>query len=246
VRGEVTHDVAAYEPEAAQIGDPEALGIDGPAATPLPSIARDDELRARHVERIEGDMQESALGGVELGVDQVPGGAVLIPHLAHPVILVAPGHEVRAEAAARASRDTARAQEGTEEHREVPAVADEAPLGRTRLGERPRVQREDAVDHCRDGTRLDLVETDIVRLEPVQMCEVGVHDQALHDATEIGQLVGQRAHPGGVRPEVGERSRRRELGAGGRRRTFGRWHGHGCVESREARRGSIPLGRGPT
>ena len=60
------------------------VGLAGAAA--LPGIARDQELVARHVDRIEGDLEELALTGIELGVDQHPGLAALVPVFGHPVV----------------------------------------------------------------------------------------------------------------------------------------------------------------
>ena len=91
----------------------------------------------------------NGLRSIELGVHEPPGAARLVPDLADPVIFEPRRGEVGAEPAARTGRQTARAQERTEQHGEVSAVANEAALGRARLGERPRIECEHAVEYLR-------------------------------------------------------------------------------------------------
>src|SRR5439155_25209518 len=106
------------------------------------------------IERIERDPQGLALAGVELGVHHAPRPAHLVPDFANPVVLETRWVEVRAEAAPRAGRRASGAQERAEQHREMAAVADEASLGRAWLIERPRIEREHALEQlCRRAGR---------------------------------------------------------------------------------------------
>ena len=95
--------------------------------------------------------------------------------------------EVTRRVEARPAAGTTVAQQRGEQRREVAAVADEAPLGRTRLGEWIRVDRECRVEHVGRVPNLDLVFAQALRAEAVRLTPVGVHDQPLHeDATVRG------------------------------------------------------------
>ena len=74
------------------------------------------------------------------------------------------------------------------------AVADEASLGRAWLIERPRIEREHALEHLCRRADLQLVVTKRGWLEAVEVSEEGMNHQPLHHATEIGQRPGQIAH----------------------------------------------------
>ena len=78
------------------------VGLAG--AAPLPGVARDQELIARHVERIEGDAKQLALALVELGVNQRPTLRALVPAFGDPMVDEPGLLEIGAEAAPRSGR----------------------------------------------------------------------------------------------------------------------------------------------
>src|SRR5947209_5835659 len=138
------------------VEDAEGLGIGRAGAAALPGIARDQELVARYVERIEGNLEQLALAGIELGVDQQPRLAVLVPVFGDPMVEELARLEIAAEAAARAGPHTGATQHGDVEQGEVPAYPDLPPVGRARFGEGPRIARHDLAHDLLDRADMRL------------------------------------------------------------------------------------------
>ena len=99
-----------------------------------------------------------------------------------------------------------RAQECAEQHGEVPAIADEAALGRPRACQRTGIEGEDAIEHRRRAPDLHLVLAQGVRREAVQLGVERVDDQSLHHLAELRQRPGELAHARVVGGEIGERA----------------------------------------
>jgi hypothetical protein len=82
----VADDVAGDEPQPVHVEDAEGGRVGLAAAAELPGVACDHELIARHVERVERHLEEFALAGVELRIDQHPALLRLVPVLRHPMV----------------------------------------------------------------------------------------------------------------------------------------------------------------
>lgn len=143
--GDVAHQVAAHEPQPPHVEDAEALRVGAAHAALLPGDRAGQEAVTRDVERVKVDLQRLHLHGIKLGVDEHPAPLVLTPDFRHPVILALARREVRAEAAARASRDALVAQQGDEQYGEVAAVAEDLLAEWPGEGERARVQLADTI-----------------------------------------------------------------------------------------------------
>ena len=150
-RGDVADDVAGDEPQPVHVEDAEGLGSALPARQQLPGVAGDQELVARHVERIEGDPEQLALAGVELGVDQHPALRALVPVFGHPMVDELALLEVGAEAAAgpRRARPARRSMATCSRVKCRQTPTSRSPAGRA-CRQRPRVVRHDAVEHLLD------------------------------------------------------------------------------------------------
>jgi hypothetical protein len=98
----------------------------------LPGFSGNQELIARRVARIERDVEQRALTGIQLGVEQLPALLGVVPEFGHPMIDELALLEVGGEAAAGARRDSLAAQHRHVQQAEMPAVADQALSHRTR------------------------------------------------------------------------------------------------------------------
>ena len=177
---------------------PKDFGIGLPGAAHLPGHAAGDELIARHVEGIEGDVERLALEGIQLGIHQVPAPLVGVPDLGDPVVFVVPGQEVGAEAAAGAGGYALVAQQRDQQQAEVAAVADQLALQGARLAERARVELQGPLQAARHGAQLDLGLALGRELQPVALGPEDVQRAALHHLHQPGQAGGQVVEQVGV------------------------------------------------
>src|ERR1700719_1546229 len=137
--------------------EPEIARVGATSAAHLPGVAGDDETVARHVERIEIDVERFSQDRIELCVHEDPSLLTCVPILAHPMIFELTGGEVGAETASRTRGNSLRVQDRAEHQRKMTADAGQPMTGIARTRNRPRIELMNASQHLLHRPKMPVV-----------------------------------------------------------------------------------------
>ena len=192
-RGHVANDVAGDEPEACHVQDPEGLRIGLAIAAQAPCVAGHQEPVARHLQRVEVDVEQGALTVVDLGIGQDPPPAGFVEVLRHPVVDELALREVGAEPAARPGRDPFAAEHRDVQQRVVAAAARETLAGQAGLRQRPRILDRDPLQDLFRAPYMRLAPLVLRKRDAVGLRQVLVDEQTLQDLCKPARIGRQRA-----------------------------------------------------